>query len=207
MAQKLTLTMTKNTSEPFMQHSGILIEGFPAIIGSDFTGVVLETGPECTKLTKGDYVFGCAPVGLNKFSPFQETFLAGEGWVFKKTDGLKMKLEEGSTIGAGLLVCGPYLGSLVYLDIRSDLLTMNQTAGISLLDGQELAVPAPGEPFDGKDSWVIIMGGSGTVGQAACQVARLCGYKVLASCSPSKAEVSVASPSTPEGQIILREND
>ena len=93
-----------------MQHSGILIEGFPAVIGSDFTGVVLETGPECKKLTKGDYVFGCAPVGLNKFSPFQETFLAGEDWVFKKTEG--MKLEEGPTVGSGLLVWDPLITKL-----------------------------------------------------------------------------------------------
>lgn len=40
-----------------------------------------------------------------------------------------------------------------------------------------------------KDEWIVVLGGSGTVGQFAVQIARVCGYKVLASCSPSKADV------------------
>ena len=43
-----------------------------------------------------------------------------------------------------------------------------------------------------KDDWVVVLGGTGTVGQFAVQIATACGFKVLASCSPAKAEVSVA---------------
>ncbi|KAK3369385.1 chaperonin 10-like protein [Lasiosphaeria ovina] len=154
-----------NPVEPFMQHSGILIAEFPAVIGSDTTAVVLEAGAECAKLRRGDYVFGCAPVGLNRFSPFQETFLVDEAWVFKKT--ARVGLEEGSTVGAGSL-----------------------TAGLALIDGLKLQLPSPGTAAPRRDSWVVVMGGSGTVGQYAVQIAKLCGYKVLASSSPSKAEIA-----------------
>lgn len=42
-----------------------------------------------------------------------------------------------------------------------------------------------------KGEWIVVLGGSGTVGQFAVQIARACGYKVLASCSPSKADVRI----------------
>jgi len=35
------------------------------------------------------------------------------------------------------------------------------------------------------DEWIIILGGSGAVGQFAVQLAKVCGYKVLTSCSPA----------------------
>jgi NADPH:quinone reductase-like Zn-dependent oxidoreductase len=103
-----------NPSEPFMSHTGLLIESYPAVLGSDVTGVVLSTSPDCTKLHVGDYVYGCVPIGLSAYSPFQETFLVDERWIFKKAD--RIGLEEASTIGAGLLVsslflrCGPSSG-------------------------------------------------------------------------------------------------
>jgi hypothetical protein len=79
----------------------MLIAEFPAVIGSDTCGVVIETGEGCTKLKTGDYTFGCVPIGLNKFSPFQETFIVNEDWMFKVE---QIKPAEGSTIGSGVLV-------------------------------------------------------------------------------------------------------
>ncbi len=81
----------------------MLITNFPAVLGSDMSAVVLETGADCEKLQVGDHVFGCVPVGISEFSPFQDTFLVDEGWVFKK--GTEFGLEEACTIGAGVLVC------------------------------------------------------------------------------------------------------
>ena len=75
---------------------------WPAIIGSDFAGVVLETGPGCTRLQPGDHVYGCAPVGLNEFTPFQDNFLQEEDVVLKNT--INLSAEEATTVGAGLLV-------------------------------------------------------------------------------------------------------
>jgi NADPH:quinone reductase-like Zn-dependent oxidoreductase len=155
-----------NPVEPFMQHTGVLVTSWPAVIGSDLSGVVLETGPDCKKLSKGDLVYGCAPVGISQFSPFQETFLVNEEWVFKKSENVA--LDAACTVGSGLL-----------------------TAALTLIDGQNLTLPAPGTKAEEKDSWIIVMGGSGSVGQYCCQLASLCGYKVLASCSPSKNEIAL----------------
>jgi NADPH:quinone reductase-like Zn-dependent oxidoreductase len=85
-----------------MQHTGMLIPSWPAVIGSDVSGIVLEAGADCKKIKEGDYIFTCVPVGISEFSPFQETFLVEEDWVFKKGDN--MGLEEACTVGAGLLV-------------------------------------------------------------------------------------------------------
>ncbi len=95
-------------SEPLQQHTGLLIDEWPAILGSDCAGVVIEVGPDCTKLELGDIVYGCAPLGQNKFTPFQETFLVDEGLFLKKSANLSV--EEAATIGAGLLVRRASLG-------------------------------------------------------------------------------------------------
>lgn len=90
-----------------MYHTGLLIESYPAVLGSDATGIVVSTSPDCTKLRVGDYVYGCVPIGQNAYSPFQETFLVDERWIFKKAD--RIGLEEASTIGSGVLVSFPFL--------------------------------------------------------------------------------------------------
>ncbi|KAK5660591.1 hypothetical protein OQA88_13151 [Cercophora sp. LCS_1] len=161
-----TLYVGLNPVEPFMQHTGILVTSWPAVIGSDVAGIVISTGPSCTKLAAGDHIYGCVPIGLTKFSPFQETFLVEEDWVFKKGDNIG--LEEGCTIGAGVL-----------------------TAALALIDGQGVGLPAHGTNVEEKDSWVVVMGGSGSVGRYACQLAKLAGFKVLASCSPSKSQLAI----------------
>jgi NADPH:quinone reductase-like Zn-dependent oxidoreductase len=166
-----TLYVGLNPVEAYMQHTGLLIESWPAVIGSDVAGIVLEAGADCKKVKKGDYVFGCVPLGLNEFAPFQETFVIEEDWMFKKDD--ETTVEESATIGAGLL-----------------------TAALSILDGQNLELPSPGAKAEPKDSWFIVMGGSGTVGQFGTQIASLCGYKVLASCSPSKNEIVLKAGAT-----------
>src|SRR4051794_15113860 len=68
-------------------------------------------------------------------------------------------------------------------------LTGKKPGALGLFAGLKMELPAAGTKAEPKDSWVIIMGGSGNVGQLACQLASLSGYKVLASCSPSKASV------------------
>jgi NADPH:quinone reductase-like Zn-dependent oxidoreductase len=179
-------------SEPLQQHTGVLITEWPAIIGSDFSGVVLETGSGCTKLNAGDHVYGCAPVGQNKFTPFQDTFLADEDVILKKP--ASVSVEEAATVGAGLMVVTPesFSGSLV-----TDFV---QTASLCLLAGMGLKLSQDGTKDPEKDEWIVVLGGSGTVGQYALQIAHACGYKILASCSPSKS--SVCSPTSKKRKAI-----
>lgn len=53
----------------------------------------------------------------------------------------------------------------------------------------DVAVPDANATAPDKDEWIVILGGSGSVGQLGVQLARISGYKVAASCSPSKASV------------------
>jgi NADPH:quinone reductase-like Zn-dependent oxidoreductase len=85
------------------QQTGLLVQEWPAILGSDCAGVVVEIGPGCTRLQPGTRIFGCAPVGQNKLTPFQETFLVDERVFLKTPDNLSV--EQSATIGVGLVVC------------------------------------------------------------------------------------------------------
>ncbi|KAF9781025.1 hypothetical protein IL306_014722 [Fusarium sp. DS 682] len=142
-----------------------MVNEWPAVLGSDGAGVVIEVGPDVTRLKVGDYVYSCAPVGQNRFTPFQDAYLAREDLLFKR--GTNITLEESCTIGAGLLVrMRPRIPHLC------------------LLAGAGLELPRDGTKAPDRDEWIVVLGGSGNVGQFA--LGNICGYKVLASCSPSK---------------------
>lgn len=85
-----------------MQKYGILVLGWPAVLGSDFCAQVIETGAECSRLKKGDYVYSESQLGQTPYSPFQETFLVDEDYVFKVEGDLTPV--QASTIGVGALV-------------------------------------------------------------------------------------------------------
>jgi NADPH:quinone reductase-like Zn-dependent oxidoreductase len=85
-----------------MQQYGVLVQDWPAVLGSDFCAQVLETGPGCTKLNKGDYVYSECRLGQKAYSPFQETFLVDEDYVMK-VEG-KLTPVQASTIAVGALV-------------------------------------------------------------------------------------------------------
>ena len=86
-----------------MATTGLLTTKMPTILGSDFSGVVVETGEGCTRIKNGDSVYGLSRLGRNEFSPFQETFLVDEDICFKN-DGT-LSPEGASTVGVALLVC------------------------------------------------------------------------------------------------------
>lgn len=48
--------------------------------------------------------------------------------------------------------------------------TITQTAGLCLLAGAGLELPKENKKAPQKDEWMVILGGSGTVGQFAVQV-------------------------------------
>lgn len=74
------------------------------MLGSDYLGVVTEVGPDCKRLKPGDHVYSCVPIGQNKYTPFQDTFLAEEDSVLKQG---ALSLEDACTIGAALFVSSP----------------------------------------------------------------------------------------------------
>lgn len=138
---------------------------WPAILGSDGAGVVIKVGPDVARLKVGDYVYSCAPVGQNRFTPFQDAYLAREDLLFKR--GNNISLADSCTIGACLLVtirpCRPIIENVE--------LTAQQTSSLCLLGGAGLELPEDGNKAQEKDEWVVVLGGSGNVGQFAIQVA------------------------------------
>ena len=85
-----------------MQHTGVIVTAWPAILGCDASGVVLEACEGVTKLKPGDHVFGCTRVGQNSYSTFQETFLMDEDLAIKRPGNVST--EAACTIGVALYV-------------------------------------------------------------------------------------------------------
>lgn len=85
-----------------MHHTGLLITSWPAVIGCDASGVVVEVGEGVTRLKKGDYILGCTRVGTAGHSTYQENFLMSEDTAVRQVANVTP--ENASTIGVGLYV-------------------------------------------------------------------------------------------------------
>jgi len=151
-----------NPVEGMMQGSGIMITAWPIVLGCDASGTVVEIGEGVTKFKKGDGAFGCTRLGVVGHSTFQEYFLMDEERAFKRPANITV--EQAATIGVGAL-----------------------TACLGAVIGTHIEL-AP-KKVDENSKWVVILGAAGSVGQFSIQIAKLCGYKVLASCSPSNDSV------------------
>ena len=51
---------------------GLLVEGWPIVLGCEASGVVVEVGKDVTMFKAGDGVFGCVRVGFPGYMTFQE---------------------------------------------------------------------------------------------------------------------------------------
>jgi NADPH:quinone reductase-like Zn-dependent oxidoreductase len=99
----LYVPLTVLPREPIMHRTGSnIISPFPAVIGCEASGVVLEVGGEVTRFRPGDGIFGCTRVGQSAYATFQEAFLMDEAVAFKRPEG--MSAEEGSTLGVAIMV-------------------------------------------------------------------------------------------------------
>jgi NAD(P)-dependent dehydrogenase (short-subunit alcohol dehydrogenase family) len=65
----------------------------------------------------------------------------------------------------------------------------------------DLKLSEDGTVASKKDEWVVVLGGTGTVGQFAVQIAAACGYKVLASGSPARSDVG-SYPNPCQGECL-----
>lgn len=77
--------------------------GMPALIGSDFSGVVVDVGTQCSRLRLGDFVYGMSRLGLDSHSPFQQHFLADEDLTLKKPENTSSPVA--ASMGVGVVVC------------------------------------------------------------------------------------------------------
>ncbi|KAL8751843.1 MAG: hypothetical protein Q9184_005932 [Pyrenodesmia sp. 2 TL-2023] len=160
-----------NPVETGMSSTGLLIKSFPIVLGCDSSGIVTKVGPN-TSLKPGQRICGCTRLGSPGYSTFQQYFLFDERFAILPPSSLSYN--DAATIGVGA-----------------------ETACIGLLQGIKLAaldeegnvVEDKGNNKEGGKGWVIVLGGAGSVGQYSVQIAKVLGYKVVATCSKRSADL------------------
>jgi NADPH:quinone reductase-like Zn-dependent oxidoreductase len=141
---------------------------FPAVVGSDVAGEVVETGAGVTRLRPGDRVLGHA-FGVDKSrnraaeSAFQHYVVLMQHMVSPLPDSLTFA--------------------------RAAVLPLAlSTAATGMFQRDHLGLALPGaEPADRAET-VLVWGGSTSVGSNAIQLARNAGYRVVATASPHNFE-------------------
>ncbi|KAM3068906.1 hypothetical protein ACMFMG_004080 [Clarireedia jacksonii] len=157
-----------NPMDELMRTIGLLVKDWPIVLGCDASGEVVEVGEEVVKFNVGDGVFGCTRLGYGGYGTFQEYHLMDEELAFKRPGNVSVI--DAATVGVGLL-----------------------TAAICLAEGNHISFPSsPANERADKD-WFIVLGGTSSVGQYSIKLAKHCGYKVLASCSPASQTIVLAA--------------
>ncbi len=137
---------------------------FPAVIGGDVAGEVVEAGANVTRLRPGDRVLGHA-VGLERSrnraaeGAFQKYAVLMQHMVSPIPD--ELSFEQAAVLPLAL-----------------------STAATGLFQQDHLALPLPTTaPADRRET-VLVWSGSTSVGSNAIQLARCAGYRVIATASP-----------------------
>jgi len=138
------------------------------ILGCDFAGIVVQTGPNLrVPLKVGDKVAASLRGGVDKerggFAEYVKVY-ADLAWIIPEGT---YTFEEAATIGIPLY-----------------------TSVIALYGPNSLQLPQPGDanpPVPG--TWLFVYGGSSSVGQYAIQLAKLSGYNVVTTASKRNHEL------------------
>jgi NADPH:quinone reductase-like Zn-dependent oxidoreductase len=137
---------------------------FPAIIGSDVAGEIVEVGSGVTRLRIGDRVLAHA-VGLEKSrnnpaeGAFQSRVVLMQHMVSPIPDALSF--EQASVLPLQL-----------------------STAAVGLFQKDHLGLALPSATPSSRGETVLVWGGSTGVGSNGIQLARNAGYRVVTTCSP-----------------------
>ncbi|RGP79805.1 hypothetical protein FLONG3_2119 [Fusarium longipes] len=147
-----------NPSDWKVQTFGVMIENFPAVIGSELSGVVVSVGPGVTRFKPGDRVTGFAQGVIQANSDkaaFQKYTIMDEIATSHLPDNLTF--EEGVVFPVGMI-----------------------TASIALFESIGLPMH---EAHDDKPGAIFIWSGASSTGIAALQIAHSLGYPVYVSAS------------------------
>ncbi|KAG8732446.1 hypothetical protein FRC10_000916 [Ceratobasidium sp. 414] len=131
--------------------TGIIVEEYPAVLGTDGAGIIESVGPDVTGLQKGDRVFFQGRYTPN-LATFQQYVLADSEMMAKIPDSIGD--DEASAIPVASVA--PMLG---------------------LFHKSGVPFPRSGPTASGKP--VLIFGGSSSVGQYAIQMARIAGFSPI----------------------------
>ncbi|KAJ3043193.1 hypothetical protein HDV00_005513 [Rhizophlyctis rosea] len=136
---------------------GLFVEKYPTILGVDGAGVVAEVGEGVQKFAKGDRVFFQGEIGNPTRGTFQQHIAIPAQLAAKIPE--KWSFDEAATVPLAAI-----------------------TATVGLYDYLKLPLPTPGSAPSGQ--WILVTGGSGSVGQLVIQLAHTSGLKVVATSSP-----------------------
>jgi NADPH:quinone reductase-like Zn-dependent oxidoreductase len=145
------------------QEDGMVVASYPVILGSDVCGEVISIGSGIQHFSVGDRVLGCAggPFSRDNNQGAWQTYT-----IVKEVAACKIpsswRYEEGAVLPMGM-----------------------STAGVAFF--QALSFPREILPADSKDA-IIIWGAASSVGVSAVQIARVQGWRVLATASPHHHE-------------------
>ncbi|RDX46877.1 GroES-like protein [Lentinus brumalis] len=135
-----------------------------SVLGCDFSGIVVKVGKNVTSRKVGDRVSGFVHGGAwPDEGAFAEYLRTPAELVWPVPDSLKH--EEAATLNCAFW-----------------------TAVQALFHSTRLGLVEPPEKAKNSE-WVLIYGGSSSVGQCAVQLAHLAGYKVVSTASPRNHEL------------------
>ncbi|ERF72293.1 hypothetical protein EPUS_02180 [Endocarpon pusillum Z07020] len=181
-----SIYMAINPVDSLMSSSGMLVTGWPFVVGCDAAGVVVD-------------------VGANAGSKFKvgDEFLMDAALTMPKPKNIS--LQQAATLGVGTYTAalGLYNGLKVKLPDLDDLpeeKDRDEAAKDDEAPTVEDATSKAGanEPEDShqtkaepekEEEWIVVLGGASSVGKYAIQLAQVAGYRVAASCSASSAEL------------------
>ncbi|TVY78511.1 Dehydrogenase orsE [Lachnellula suecica] len=144
-----------NPADVLLQKLGIMIDVYPAILGCDVAGTVVEIGSDINDFKLGDRVIGSAkplPGGVYKYSGFQEYVVLKMPFVAKIPDSVAFT--DAVVLPLGILA-------------SSTCLFHESTLGLEL------------PPGTGEKGTLVVWGASSSVGSCGVQLAVAAGYEVL----------------------------
>lgn len=153
-----------------VQDTGFFISSWPAVVGEDLAGEIVEVGEGVTRFKKGQRVLAHAHFLINKtlqYASFQDLVLVPETSVVAIPDS--MKFEDATVLPLAI-----------------------STASAGLYQSKkelclELDPPSTSPKKSGKT--LLIWGGSSSVGTAAIQLAVASGLDVVTTCSKKNFEL------------------
>ena len=167
-----------NPADPHVQDLGLpFIKEFPYVLGCDVAGTVEEVGAEVTHFSAGDRVIAVsAAVGSSideAGRPSIHIIKGGGGFqLYSVVEAEKVaKLPENVSFEDGSVLPLGTLG-----------------AASSLYRSESLGLEYPSSDPKDQGTYLLVWGGSSSVGSCAVQLARNSGYRVVTTCSAHNIE-------------------
>ncbi|KAH8074799.1 GroES-like protein [Cristinia sonorae] len=151
-----------------VQVYGVFVNEYPAILGTDSAGVVVEVGEGVTNLAVGDRVFHQGWF-TNRLATFKQFTISAAEIVAKIPDNITFDQAASIPVGLG----ATFIGLYGKLNVRgAGLVAPWQDGGLGKYAGQP----------------IVVFGGSTSVGQYVLQFAKLSGFSpIITTASPRNA--------------------